>query len=50
MASGHMGQYTMVIPSREMVVVRMGPSPGDSAGYFAEFVARVLEAVPKNAP
>lgn len=50
MASGHMGQYTMVIPSREMVVVRMGPSPGDSASYFAEFVARILEAVPKSAP
>ena len=24
MASGHMGQYTMVIPSRDMVVVRLG--------------------------
>jgi CubicO group peptidase (beta-lactamase class C family) len=50
MASGHMGQYTMVIPSRDVVVVRMGPSPGDSTSYFAEFVARLLEAVPKSAP
>lgn len=45
MASGHMGQFTMVIPSRNMVVVRMGPSPGDSTRYFAELVARVLQGV-----
>jgi CubicO group peptidase (beta-lactamase class C family) len=42
MASGHMGQYTMIIPSRDMVVVRMGPSPGGSEPYFAELVARIL--------
>jgi CubicO group peptidase (beta-lactamase class C family) len=49
MANGHMGQFTMVIPSRDMVVVRMGPSPGDSTRYFAEIVARVLRGVsPKS--
>lgn len=25
---GFMGQVTMIIPSRKLVVVRMGPSPG----------------------
>ncbi len=45
MASGHMGQYTMVIPSRDMVVVRMGPSPGASNTYFAELVSRVLKGI-----
>jgi CubicO group peptidase (beta-lactamase class C family) len=45
MASGHMGQFTMVIPSRDMVVVRMGPSPADSTNYFAAFVSRVLAAI-----
>ena len=49
MASGHMGQFTMVIPSRDMVVVRMGPSPGDSTRYFAELVARVLQGIRGNA-
>ena len=45
MASGHMGQYTMVIPSRDMVVVRMGPSPGGSQTYFSELVSRILRGV-----
>jgi hypothetical protein len=29
-----------------MVVVRMGPSPGDATRFFAELVARVLQGVP----
>jgi CubicO group peptidase (beta-lactamase class C family) len=45
MASGHMGQYTMIIPSRDMVVVRMGPSPGGSQSYFSELVSRILRGV-----
>ena len=35
-ASGHMGQYTMVIPSRDAVIVRLGPSPRGADGYFTE--------------
>jgi CubicO group peptidase (beta-lactamase class C family) len=46
-ASGHMGQYTMVIPSRDAVIVRLGPSPRASDGYFSELVSRVLTALPK---
>jgi CubicO group peptidase (beta-lactamase class C family) len=44
-ALGHMGQYVMVIPSREMVVVRMGPSPAGSAAYVSELVARILKGL-----
>ena len=50
MASGHMGQFTMIIPSRNMVVVRMGPSPGDSTRYFADLVSRILQGVPVRPP
>lgn len=46
MASGHMGQYTMVIPSRDTVVVRLGPSPAESQAYFTEFVTKALESLP----
>ena len=46
-ASGHMGQYTMVIPSRDTVIVRLGPSPRGSDGYFTELVTRVLSALPQ---
>jgi CubicO group peptidase (beta-lactamase class C family) len=45
MASGHMGQATMIIPSREMVVVRMGPSPEGSNRYLAELVERILSGI-----
>lgn len=44
--AGYMGQYTMVIPSRDVVVVRHGPSPGGDRRYFEELVARVLDALP----
>ena len=47
-AAGFMGQITMVIPSRDVVVVRLGPSPRGSSPYFNELVGRVLEALPSN--
>jgi len=46
MASGHMGQYTMVIPSRDVVVVRLGPSPSGTGNYFTNLVTKSLEALP----
>ncbi len=49
MASGHMGQYTMVVPSRDLVVVRMGPSPGGSQDYMSQLVAKILEGLPTTA-
>jgi CubicO group peptidase (beta-lactamase class C family) len=43
--AGYMGQTTMIIPSRDLVVVRMGPSPGGDGPYFEELVVRVLAAI-----
>ena len=44
-ASGHEGQFVIVVPSRDVVIVRMGLT---TVGKFPleEFVRRVLDAVP----
>ena len=43
--SGFMGQTTMIIPSRDMVIVRLGPSPGGFGPYLNKVVGDVLDAV-----
>ena len=45
-AAGFMGQVTMVIPSRKLVVVRMGPSPENVYPYLNETIGRILKAIP----
>jgi hypothetical protein len=35
----------MIIPSRDLVVVRQGPSPGGDGPYFEELVVRILDAI-----
>jgi CubicO group peptidase (beta-lactamase class C family) len=44
-SSGFMGQQTVVIRSRDMVVVRLGPSPGGIRDYMNEAIGRVLDAI-----
>ncbi|HTO50682.1 MAG TPA: serine hydrolase [Burkholderiales bacterium] len=45
-AGGHAGQYVTVVPSRALVIVRLGHSvPGDPWDQEA-FVARIIAAVP----
>ena len=44
-ASGFMGQTTMVIPSRDVVIVRLGPSPGGFRPYLNETVGRILDSI-----
>ncbi|MEX2284807.1 MAG: serine hydrolase [Gemmatimonadota bacterium] len=44
-AAGYMGQYTMVIPSRDLVIVRQGPSPGGDGAHMNELVGRILDAI-----
>ncbi|WP_175922609.1 serine hydrolase domain-containing protein [Burkholderia latens] len=45
-AVGHEGQFVSVVPSRELVVVRLGLSRPESAWNHDAFLARVLDAVP----
>ncbi len=44
-AAGFMGQNTMIIPSLDLVVVRLGPSPGGSDRYLNRVVRGVIEAL-----
>ncbi len=44
-AAGFMGQTTMIIPSRNVVIVRLGPSPGGFDPYLNKVVGDVLDAL-----
>lgn len=46
-SAGFMGQVTMVIPSRKLVVVRLGPSAKNVYSYMDESIGRVLKAIPQ---
>ena len=41
---------TIVIPSADMVIVRLGPSPGDQAQYMNEVIGRILNAITIETP
>jgi CubicO group peptidase (beta-lactamase class C family) len=44
-AAGFMGQNTVIIPSHDMVVVRLGPSPGQSNRYLNRVIGEISEAL-----
>ena len=43
--AGFMGQTTMIIPSSDMVLVRLGPSPGGYNSYLNSVVGRVVGSI-----
>ena len=45
-AQGNRGQYVMVIPSRQLVIVRRGEDPGTARFDIAHFAADVAAALP----
>ncbi|AOJ78874.1 serine hydrolase domain-containing protein [Burkholderia ubonensis] len=48
-AVGHEGQFVSVVPSRQLVIVRLGVSRPEAAWNHEAFLARVLDAVPAAA-
>ena len=44
-AAGAMGQFTFIIPSRDLVIVRLGPSPGGYDAYMSDFIGNVTAAI-----
>ncbi len=44
-AAGFMGQYTVIIPSYDLVIVRLGPSPGDISAYLSDIIGEVTAAI-----
>jgi len=40
-----MGQYTVIVPSRDLVIVRLGPSPGDINTYLSDIIGEVTAAI-----
>jgi CubicO group peptidase (beta-lactamase class C family) len=43
--AGWMGQNTVIIPSLDMVIVRLGPSPGGSDRYLNDVIAGIVAAL-----
>ena len=48
--AGAMGQMTVVIPSADIVVVRLGPSHGGEIQYMNEVIGRILTAINIKVP
>lgn len=44
-AAGFMGQFTAVIPSLDLVIVRLGPSPGDITRHLSDIIGEVSAAI-----
>lgn len=44
-AAGFMGQYTAIIPSLDMVIVRLGPSPGNVTRLLSDLIGEITDTI-----
>jgi len=44
-SAGFMGQYTVVIPSYDLVIVRLGPSPLNNNPYMSDIIGDITAAI-----
>ena len=44
-ALGAMGQYTVIVPSYDLLVVRLGPSPGGHEAYMSGIIGQLTAAI-----
>ncbi len=47
---GHQGQFVIIIPSRNIVVVRLGLTDSSDTAKVLTFITTVLEAIPEGKP
>ncbi len=47
-AAGFMGQFTAIIPSLDMVIVRLGPSAGDVTTYLSDIIGEVTASLDRS--
>lgn len=49
-AIGHLGQYVVIVPSRRLVVARLGFTPDDRLGQVRKGLGRLVNAFPAPVP
>jgi CubicO group peptidase (beta-lactamase class C family) len=47
---GYEGQYTLVVPDRELVVVHLGKSPSEQRAPLVDALRRIVHAAPVADP